>query len=376
MTLNKHSSAIQRASGILPSQALRQAIGQEMLTANPQIGEDQIQPASVDLRLGHIATRVRASFLPGTGARVVEKLEQHGLYSVDLDAGAILETNCIYVIPLLERCHLDYAICGIANPKSSTGRLDVFARVITDHGTGFDLIPAGYHGPLYVELAPHSFPVRVATGSRLTQIRLRQDSIARGDADLPQLQERDGLVTTDAIRAERIRDGGVAFTVDLVGSGDGQPVGYRARRGAGLVDVDAKASIDPHRFWEAVIPHAGGIVLEPNDFYILASKEMVQVPPGHAAEMLAYDTPAGEFRVHYAGFFDPGFGMGAADGQGSRAVLEVRARDVPFVLEDGQTVGRLIYEPLLEQPDKLYGPDIGSSYQRQGLRLARQFRQP
>jgi len=348
----------ERASGVLPSQAIRAAVADGVIRADAGIGEDQIQPASLDLRLGEVAYRVRASFLPGPNATVAEKLVEHVLYTVDLTDGAVLEQDCVYIVPLLERLSLRRRCSALANPKSSTGRLDVFCRVITDRGAEFDQVREAYDGPLFVEIAPRSFPIRVRTGSRLTQIRLRR-----------------GLPTGSDATADVAKGGSrIAFTVDMAGHGEGDLVGYKARTGAGLVDVDLVGHYDPAEFWEPVLSRRSGIILNPNDFYILASKEAVSVPADLAAEMLAYDTLVGEFRVHYAGFFDPGFGIAEAGGQGSRAVLEVRARDVPLVLEDGQVVGRLVYEQLTSRPDKLYGQGIGSNYQRQLLALGKQFR--
>lgn len=340
------------APGILPSQALRRALDRGWIAGSPPVEDGQVQPASLDLRLGARAWRVRASLLPGRST-VAEKIARHALYEIRLDAGdgAVLEQDCVYIVELAERLALPDDVSALANPKSSTGRLDVFARVITDRGTEFDQVRPGYEGPLHVEIAPRSFPIRVRPGSRLAQLRLR-----RGAPD------------------GHPGDGRIPFTVDLVGQGDGALIGYKARTGAGLIDVDRVAAYPWSDFWEPVHASPDGIVLEPNDFYILASKEAVAVPADHAAEMLAYDTLVGEFRVHYAGFFDPGFGIAEAGGQGSRAVLEVRARDVPFVVEDGQVVGRLVYERLAERPDRLYGQGIRSNYQGQGLQLAKQFR--
>ena len=171
-------------------------------------------------------------------------------------------------------------------------------------------------------------------------------------------------------------DGMVGVTVDLRGADEGSLVGFRARRDADVVDVENIGYYEPQDFWEPIHSASGPFILEPNDFYILMTREAVGVPPDYAAEMLAYDITAGEFRVHYAGFFDPGFGWDAAQRKagGSRAVLEVRSYEVPFVLEHGQTVGWLRYEPMAGRPDKLYGQDIKSNYQGQSLKLAKQFR--
>ncbi|HZH26022.1 MAG TPA: 2'-deoxycytidine 5'-triphosphate deaminase [Azospirillaceae bacterium] len=369
------SAEPERSAGVLPSQALRAAIADGQITGLQAIGEDQIQPASLDLRLGEVAYRVRASFLPGPRATVREKIDAFKLYQIDLTAGAVLEQDCVYIVPLLEGLNLKRRVTALANPKSSAGRLDVFARVITDHGAEFDQIRDGYSGPLYAEISPRSFPVKVRTGTRLTQLRLRKGTASFSDTALRRLQDEAKLVTGDAAQ-DYVKGGRVAFTVDLAGTGGGEIVGWKARRNAGLVDFDLVGHYDPADFWDPVHAHPGGIVLNPNDFYILASKEAVSVPADHAAEMLAYDALVGEFRVHYAGFFDPGFGTAEGGGQGSRAVLEVRARDVPFIIEDGQMVGRLVYERLTTRPDKLYGSGISSNYQGQSLKLGKQFQTP
>lgn len=358
------------ADGILPAQHLRALAATGALRADPAIREDQIQPASLDLRLGRRAWRVRASFLPGPTGTVADGIDRHAMHEINLTAGAVLERGCVYVAELAERVSLGPTVAGFANPKSSTGRLDVFARLIADRTAEFDRLPAGYAGALHVELAPRTFSILVRSDARLVQLRLREGRPRISDGALRALHERDALVDSDVTI-----DDGLVFTVDALGRRPGDVVGYRARPHAGLVDVDRTAHYPREDFWEPVMARPGrGIVLNPDDFYILASKETVSVPPDHAAEMLPYDARVGEFRVHYAGFFDPGFGHGSADGGGSRAVLEVRAREVPFVVEDGQAVGRLVYEPLLEKPDKLYGRAIGSTYQAQGLRLGKQFR--
>jgi len=369
-------------TGLLPSQMLREAValGREILSPEP-IGDDQIQPASIDLRLGEIAYRVRASFLPGAKASVRDKLDLLSMHRIDLTAGAVLEKDCVYIVPLLEYVALRSRTSGFANPKSSIGRLDVFARVITDHGTEFDRIREGYKGPLYAEISPRSFSILVRSGSSLVQLRIRRGSPPFSDTALRRLHQEVGLVEASPgtlSAREAIRDG-LAFTVDVAGGKRSGVVGYKARRHTDLIDVDRIHHYDPRDFWEPVYAHRGpgsrgGIVLDPHDFYILASREAVVVPPDHAAEMLPYHTFVGEFRVHFAGFFDPGFGTAETGGAGSRAVLEVRSHEVPFLIEDGQILGRLVYERLIARPDKLYGRDIGSSYQSQGLALSKHFK--
>jgi len=372
------SAAAGHATGVLPSQAIRALIDAGVIAAEVAIGEDQIQPASLDLRLGVAAHRVQASFLPGS-ATVAQKLSQFGLHTLDITGGAVLERGCVYIVPLCETLRLDEGVSAIANPKSSTGRLDIFTRLITDQGTEFDRVRAGYRGPLYAEISPRAFSIVVRAGARLNQLRLKRGQFAYSGQALKQLNEKAGLIETrpDTL-ADDMRDG-IPFSVDL--EGDGGVIGYRARKNTGLIDIDAKGRYDPADFWEPIHRGAqggqggrGGIVLNPDDFYILASREAVSVPVDHAAEMVAYDTLVGEFRVHYAGFFDPGFGDAASGGGGSRAVLEVRSHDVPFMIEHGQILGRLVYERLTEAPDRVYGQGIGSSYQRQGLQLGKHFK--
>ncbi|MGH7047162.1 MAG: 2'-deoxycytidine 5'-triphosphate deaminase [Stellaceae bacterium] len=375
-----------RSTGLLPSQMLREAValGREIRSPQP-IADAQIQPASIDLRLAEVGYRVRASFLPGPRASVRDKLELLSMHRVDLTRGAVLEKDCVYIVPLIESLALRSRTAALANPKSSIGRLDVFARVITDHGIEFDRVREGYKGPLYAEISPRSFSILARTGSSLVQLRIRRGSPSFSDAALRRLHDEVGLVETpdraarESLGRGAIRDG-LAFTVDVAGGQAGGIVGYKARRHTDLVDVDRVQHYDPRDFWEPVHAHrgpgsAGGLVLDPHDFYILASREAVVVPPDHAAEMLPYHTLVGEFRVHFAGFFDPGFGTSETGGSGSRAVLEVRSHEVPFLIEDGQVLGRLVYERLIARPDKLYGRAIGSSYQRQGLALSKHFRE-
>lgn len=359
------------ATGILPDRMIAaMADAGFILPAYPFV-ESQIQPASLDLRLGETAFRVRASFLPGPDSTVAERIDELKLHEIDLSDGAVLETNCVYIVPLLESLALPPAILAAANPKSSTGRLDVFTRVIADGTRRFDMIGAGYHGPLYAEISPKTFPVLLREGSRLSQIRFRCGQPLLGDAELRALHGRERLVNSDHADLT----GGVALSVDLSGDGSDGFVGYRAKRHTGVVDIDRRAGYAVDEFWEPIRARSDrSLILDPGEFYILASKEAVQVPPDYAAEMVPFDPLVGEFRVHYAGFFDPGFGYAGAGGQGSRAVLEVRSREVPFILEHGQIVGRLIYEKMLSRPDALYGSRIASNYQGQGLKLSKHFR--
>ncbi len=360
----------ERAVGILPSQAISQMIidGGVML-ADPA-AEGQVQPASLDLRLGAVAYRVRASFLPRPGGRVQGKLDDLALHAISLSQGAVLETGCVYIVPLLEALALPVDIEASANPKSSTGRLDVFTRVIADGVGAFDQIPRGYHGPLYAEICPQTFPIVVRKGSRLSQIRFRNGLAADSDAVLRELQSREQLVSAEDADISN----GIALTVDLKGDDTGL-VGYRARRHTGVVDVDRVGVYPIEDYWDPIyVKDKHRLILDPDQFYILASKEAVHVPPTHAAEMVPFNPLVGEFRVHYAGFMDPGFGHAAAGGHGSRVVLEVRSHKVPFILEDGQIIGRLVYERMIETPETLYGQGLKSNYQGQGLKLSKHFR--
>jgi dCTP deaminase len=353
---------------VLPSQRLAELIGRGVIAAVPPVLPDQVQPASLDLRLGRRAYRVRASFLPGARS-VAERLADFAMHEVDLGPGAVLEKGCVYVVPLCERLELPANVSAVANAKSSTGRIDLFTRLITDRGTEFDRVPAGYRGPLYAELSPRSFSVLVRPEQRLNQIRFRVgDAAVLSDRDLRALDAEAGLVDGPA----RI-EGGLGFSVDL--RRDEKPAGYRAKPHAGLIDLDRIGFYDPAEFWEPVRAERGRIILDPGAFYILVSREAVHIPPGYAAEMAPYLAMVGEFRVHYAGFFDPGFGHDAAGGAGARGVLEVRCHEAPFALDHGQPVGRLVFERMQDVPEVLYGAGgIGSNYQGQGLRLSKHFR--
>lgn len=372
-TPGRSPSRRQGSAGILPSQVIKELIRSREIQAAAEIADRQIQPASIDLRLGTTAYRIRASFLPGEGATVEEKIDRFGMHEIDLANGAVLEKGCVYIVRLIEALKLSSRISGVANPKSSTGRLDVFTRLITNNAAEFDRVKSGYEGPLYAEISPRAFSILVRKGSRLNQMRFRRGNPSYSDASLRRLHEQVRLVHSET-GGENI-SGGIAVSVDLGGKDTDGLIGYKARKHADVIDIDKVNHYDPIEFWEPVHARGGrGIILDPDDFHLLGSKEPVTVPPDHAAEMVAYDTLVGEFRVHYAGFFDPGFGFSADGATGTRAVLEVRSHEVPFYVEDGQVVGRLIYERLTDRPDKLYGPGIGSSYQTQVLALSKQFK--
>ncbi len=374
MTAHSSASAASASSpiasvttGILPSHAIRTLMREGRVGSDAPISDEQVQPASLDLRLGAVAYRVRASFLPGKDTSVQGKLSALSLHEIDLTKGAVLETGCVYLVPLQETLSLPERVSAAANPKSSTGRIDVFTRLITDGATEFDQVTPGYEGPLYAEISPRTFSVLVRTGVSLNQIRFRRGTPSHTDAALQRLHEKEQLVDMPAVI-----DNGLALSVDLKGEASNGLIGYRAKRHAGLIDVEKIAAYELGDYWEPLNATGDGtLILDPDEFYILASREAVHVPPTHAAEMVPYNPLVGEFRVHYAGFFDPGFGHGAR----SRAVLEVRSHDVPFILEHGQIIGHLVYEQLMGEPVQIYGDRIGSHYQAQGLKLSKHFRQ-
>ena len=378
---------IQKIAGVLSSQEILELINKNVITSENGIEKDLIQPASIDLRLGIKAWRVPASFLPGKGNKVSSRLKDLAMHEFSLIDGAVLECGCVYIVKLLENVNLTDNLTGIANPKSSTGRLDVFTRLIVDGAMEFEEVPAGYQGPLYAEISPRTFSVLVRTGSRLNQLRLRRGQSFTSDKEMEILQEHVGLVRNQDNNnlPDKIKNG-VPLSVDLVG--ENGLIGYKARKHSMLIDIDKPNHYKRELFWEKITvedllyrggdyqnkKNQGSLILSPDAFYILASKEYVSVPSKYAAEMRAYDTKVGEFRAHYAGFFDPGFGLTELGASKTKAVLEVRSHDVPFLIEQDQTVCRLVYEPMANVPSILYG-EAGSSnnYQAQGLKLAKHF---
>ncbi len=356
------------ADGVLPDHEIRALIASGGIAAEEPIAPGQIQPASLDLRLGATATRMRASFLPGQGRSVADRLAAFEMHRIDLTGGAVLEKGCVYVVPLMERLALPPGMAGAASAKSSIGRLDLLTRIITDQGVEFDRVPEGYEGPLYVEICPRSFSVVVTRGQMLNQIIFRRGKTFISDEDLRALHAKTPIVSGEAVISD-----GLGFSVDLRPEA-GNLVGYRAKPHTGVIDLARIGHYDPAEFWEPIHTDAGWIILDPGAFYILVSREAIAIPPDCAAEMAPYLAMVGEFRVHYAGFFDPGFGWAEAGGGGSRGVLEVRCHEAPFVLEHGQVVGRLVYERMTSRPDQLYGAGIASNYQGQGLKLSKHFR--
>jgi len=365
-----------RTTGILPAQTIRELIACGRVEAIEKISEEQIQPASIDLRLGDLAYRVRASFLPGQDCTVQDKVADLLITQVDLTEGVVFEPGCVYIAPLREELSLPKNVEARANPKSTTGRLDIFTRLITDYGTEFERVRPGYRGRLFAEIVSRTFTIKVRTGMKLNQLRFIRGSPPSHDGPLAALDEKENLVYEDAEGPIRAKiDKGLRISVRLSAEGETDLVAYRAKRHAPVIDLGERDFYDPREYWDTVysVPRRD-IILDPGDFYLLASKEKIRVPPDYAAEMVPYDPSIGEFRVHYAGFFDPGFGYGLSDVLGTLAVLEVRAHEVPILIEHGQTVGRLVYSPMVARPDKIYGVQIGSSYQMQGLALSKQFK--
>ena len=375
-------------TGIFPSQKIKEMLNGNEIKSVMNIDHDQVQPASIDLRLGDYAYPVDTSFLPGKGMKVFDKMKQldnrFADFGIDLRNGAVLEKGRVYVIPLQEAISLKSEVAAFANPKSSTGRLDILTRLIADNATSFDQVTEGYKGELFIEVAPRSFSVVVKTGTRLNQLRFRR---SRGEeaksipsAEWKKLLDEGQIVgfSDHDNNARSSKTGVLPFTVDLEGSGkESNIIGYRAKKHVKRIDLERR-DYDPLDFWEPIRFHkTSSLILDPDEFYILMTKEAIAVPPEYAAEMMPYDTRAGEFRVHYAGFFDPGFGWDAKTNKAgsSRGVLEVRSHEVPFLLEHGQTVGWLRYERMAARPELLYGQDLSSNYQGQSLKLAKQFTQ-
>jgi dCTP deaminase len=392
-----------RTKGILPVQKLRVLANAGIISHADgyPLQDDQFQPNSIDLRLGEKAYRVRCSFLPEDES-VDQKLDKLSQYDFSITDGAILEPNCVYIIPLLEELHLpshispqktlfngnengvDYQIVSgehlsaKANPKSTTGRLDVFTRVITDYSHRFEEIRSGYKGRMYLEVVPKSFPIKIKTGQRLNQLRIRHGYTVLSDQDILRTHSSDPMLFTergDPVDVDDLKvNNGLFLSVNLHAS-EGKIVGYKAKKHRDYIDLDNINHYEVSEFWEPIYHQPDDhLILEPEAFYIFASKERCRIPEYLAAEMIAYDTGSGELRTHYAGFFDSGFG-GRVEDQGARAVLEVRSHDVPFLIEDGQTFCSMKFEPNTEVPEFVYGDDIESNYQGQELRLGKHFKQ-
>ncbi len=371
-------------SGVLSSRFLKEAVKKRQIRAKEPVEDAQIQPASMDLRLGAKAYRLISSFLP-EGMNVFEKLGTDGsgrelvMYEFDITNGGILEKGHVYLIPLMEELNLPPDVFGKANPKSTTGRLDIFARVLTDKSPRFDDIAKGYSGRLFLEVMPRSFTISVKKGISLAQMRLMQGDCVLTDAGIRALHKKHRILYNgdEHLKAEDVFiSRGLFMRVDLSGEAPGATIGYKSKKNSHVVDLTKKNHYNIEEFWEPVFRNKKGtLILEPEDFYILSSKEKIRIPPAYAAEMVPYEAGSGELRTHYAGFFDPGFGFGRkGEVKGTKAVLEVRAHDVPFMIADGQTFCKLFFEKMLEVPEKAYGPQIGSSYQFQGVTLSKQFK--
>ena len=366
--------------GVLPAQLIEELIDKNFIYSNEKINKDSLQPASIDLRLGFKAWRIPASFLPGKNYNVETKLKEFSMHEFSLSEGAVLECGCVYIVKLLEGLNLPKNISCMANPKSSTGRLDVFTRLIVDETQEFESVPKGYKGPLYLEISPRTFSILVRTGTRLNQLRFRYGDFVLNDNKMQELQIKHKLVreNNSVILSDKVENG-IPLSVDLFGQ-DGV-VAYKAKKHSMLIDCDKTNFYKYDLFWEKITHHDlivnsnnRSLVLSPDAFYILSSKECVSIPTNLAAEMKPYDTRVGEFRAHYAGFFDPGFGLQELGASNTKAVLEVRSHDVPFLIEDGQTICRLIYEPMAKIPKELYGEKDGkNNYQSQGLKLSKHF---
>ncbi len=395
MDLFSRGARSERKVGILPSQQIRELIGNGKIRSSAEISDDQIQPASMDLRLGTVAYRVLASFLPGRTATIGTKIKDLKVAELDLSRPTVLEPRAVYVVPLVESLALPPDISSRANPKSTTGRLDVFTRLMTDGGAEFEEVAAGYSGELYVEIVSRTFPIVVTAGTKLNQLRFVRGNSRLEDDALVRLAQKYQLVYGDSRSsllapeqgvkavlyngdnpAQALIGNGLRISIDLQGTEARSIVAYRAKNRCAPIDLRNVGAYDPGEFWDVIGARSSkGLVLDPGDFYLLASKERIAVPPHCAAEMEQYDASIGEFSVHYAGFFDPGFGYGASgEIKGTKAVLEVRAHELPILLEDRQIVGRLTYHKLTDIPSKIYGQAIGSSYQQQGLALSKQFK--
>ena len=357
-----------KPNGVLPYQDILNLVSEKKIQSTIAIDEDQIQPSSLDLRLSKKAWRLQASFLPGRKCKVADQLSKIAMHEIDLSPGSIFEKNCVYLVLLEEYISLPHGVNVIANAKSSIGRLDLLTRLITDHSTAFDRIPPNYEGPLYAEVSPRSFSVLVKPGTRLNQIRFRRGKVVVGDKDLNKLNQEVGLTGKNAIV-----DGGISFSVDLTKT-QKYPAGYKAKPNAPLIDLEKINFYNITEFWDPVEVKAGCLILDPGAFYILKSKEPVTIPPEFAAEMAPYLAMVGEFRVHYAGFFDPGFGFSKKGSVKSRGVLEIRCYEAPFALQPGQIIGRLVYERMAQIPSKLYGSELKSNYQGQSLKLSKHFK--
>ncbi len=375
--LTQTSRSIPRKDGILPAQEIRELIRNGKIRSRAEIAEDQIQPASIDLRLSDKAYKLKSSFLPSGKSLIGPKIRQLLVEEIDLTQPAVLAPGNVYIAQAAEYLDLPPGMEAKANPKSTTGRLDIFTRLLTEGQQIFESVPKGYSGDLYVEMFPRTFPIIVKAGTKLNQLRFYRGESESNDEQLRKLAQKRPLVYENGGTPNKpmIR-GGLRISIDLSGSGD-TVVAYKGKKTDIPIDLARVGAYDIEQFWQPFYARdlGGCLVLNPGEFYLLASKERVSVPPDYAAEMESYDPSIGEFTVHYAGFFDPGFGYGeSGEIKGTNAVLEVRAHEVPILLEDSRDIGRLIYHKMADRPDKVYGSGIGSSYQQQHLALSKQFK--
>jgi dCTP deaminase len=360
------------SAGVLPMQELKALVSQKRISAEVPVRSRQFQPSSMDLRLGRKAYRIRSSFLPQKGS-VLDAIKRLTMYEIDLTGGAILERGNVYLAPLLECLDLPETIRGRANPKSSTGRLDIFTRVITDRCHRFEDVQRGYSGGLYLEIVPRSFTIKVRTGLSLNQLRLFRGKATVEDEELGELCSKKPLLFgNDGSKIWPVINGGLFLGVETRTNHPHGIIGYMAKKNSSVIDLSRPAKYHVRDFWEPIeSPHEDFLILEPEEFYIFASKERVRVPLEYAAEMVEFDAGSGELRTHYAGFFDSGFGYGKR--RGTKAVLEVRPHDVPFRIEDGQLFFKLRFERMAARPPVGYGDAIGSNYGSQELKLSKHF---
>ena len=350
-----------------------------LITADTALCDDQIQMASIDLSLKGPVYGMRASGLPRRGETVRSRIDASAKtgYTFNLTGeDKLLSRRQTYIIPLNEGLKLPPGFAARFSPKSSTGRVDVLARILADGIPHFDSVPAeGYRGPLYLEVTPLSCDILLRSGQSLMQMRLRQGDSLVSANDLVTLQAEKGIVwgkDGKPIAPEKLSlaEHGLYMHVDL----DRDIVGFMARDPI-LAELSfAKSDFyDPYDFWEPITrPKGGSIVLNPGRFYLLATKERVKVPSNICGDIAAYDASTGEFRTHYAGFFDPGFGGSKPEERGTVGVMEVRGREIPFELQDNQPVCRMDFQWLDEVPNRLYG--AGNNYTGEQPSLGKFFR--
>lgn len=367
--------------GVLSYQIIKRYVTENKIYSKKKIEDWQIQPNTLDLRLGNIGYRVRTSFLSVDSA-VSKKIGDYVMYEINLAQGAILEKGCVYVIPLMESLNLPNDIYGKTNPKSSVGRLDVFTRVISDANYRYNAISEGYQGKLYVEISPISFTIKVKEGDSINQLRLlKGNNVRLSDSELKAWYRKMPLLYNEKGKAiplsKTIFSDGLHMRIDLKYSKKKRVIGFKSKKNSTVIEISKRNYYPIDHFWERLYSdNKSSLILQPEEFYIFASKERVVIPPGLCGEVIPYDPENGEMRVHYAGFFDSGFGhVRSQQGYvGAKAVLEIRPHDVPFLIEDGQIIFRMVFDKNNVRPDHLYGHGIKSSYQCQDLKLSKHFK--